>query len=207
MTVRRTAAEVGIHRDTAFRWRHRLLNGLRANECHLPDLSPPSPGPIEGRILVGETWFLRSEKGRRQLDQPPRRHRSMTDWLSAPRVWVLVARSEDQRTFHQVVGPRRPTADDLVEVMGAVLGRDAILVSPHGPAGSAALAARRLGVGYERRQSLLASGRIEDDVVRLKRWLRRFCGVATRYLPNYLVWHRALHANGALLHALAGGLP
>jgi hypothetical protein len=27
---------------------------------------------------------------------------------------------------------------------------------------------------------------------RLRTWLRRFCGVATRYLANYLLWHRFL---------------
>jgi len=27
---------------------------------------------------------------------------------------------------------------------------------------------------------------------RLKNWIRRFNGVATKYLPNYLVWHEHL---------------
>jgi hypothetical protein len=31
---------------------------------------------------------------------------------------------------------------------------------------------------------------------RLKQWLRRFNGVATKNLPNYLSWQRALEAWG-----------
>jgi len=28
----------------------------------------------------------------------------------------------------------------------------------------------------------------------LRSWIRRFKGVATRYLPNYLTWHRFIYA-------------
>jgi hypothetical protein len=47
---------------------------------------------------------------------------------------------------------------------------------------------------------------------RLKGWMRRFNGVATRYLSNYLGWFRALDRSAnsrpepALLLALAAGI-
>jgi hypothetical protein len=41
-------------------------------------------------------------------------------------------------------------------------------------------------------------------VVRLKQWLARFRGVATRYLANYLIWHTCVdrayrHGVGAVM--------
>ena len=49
--------------------------------------------------------------------------------------------------------------------------------------------------------------------MRLKEWMRRFHGVATRNLPNYLGWRRALEASaepinpqGWILAALGQGV-
>ena len=49
---------------------------------------------------------------------------------------------------------------------------------------------------------------------RLKEWMRRFHGVATKNLPNYLGWRRALEALGPkakpedwILGAIVGAIP
>ena len=52
LTVRATAARLGVHRDTAFRWRHRLLRDLRSAERH----------PLGPTVVVGEStlyWRIR----------------------------------------------------------------------------------------------------------------------------------------------------
>jgi hypothetical protein len=193
MTVRRAAAHLGVHRDTAFRWRHRLLNAVRSGEYHLPGAPSPILRVTEGRILVGEAWFLFSEKGSRKLDRPARRHGYVADWLNAPRAWVVVGRHEGGRGVHELVGRRRPNAADVAQALEPVAGPDVTLVSRFGPFGAVAGAARRLGVAHEHGWSLPSRVRVEDDVVQLRRWLRRFCGVATRYLPNYLAWYSLLH--------------
>jgi hypothetical protein len=45
-------------------------------------------------------------------------------------------------------------------------------------------------VAFARRAGIAAHGR-------LKEWLRRFHGVATKNLPNYLGWRRTLEALGS----------
>ena len=40
---------------------------------------------------------------------------------------------------------------------------------------------------------------VNSYVSRFKKWLRRFNGVATKYLPNYLGWQRALEKAGEAL--------
>lgn len=58
-TVRAAARRGGVHKNTAFRWRHRFLA--------LPALKPSSP---HGIVEADETYFLESHKGERHL--PPR---------------------------------------------------------------------------------------------------------------------------------------
>jgi hypothetical protein len=63
--------------------------------------------------------------------------------------------------------------------------------------------ARRAGISFH---AVLAPGKPAPEAPhlhinnvnayhgRLKQWLNRFNGVATKNLPNYLAWHRALEA-------------
>jgi hypothetical protein len=201
MTVRRTARWVGVHRDTAFRWRHRLLDGIRSGDYVLPD-SPAGAGPIllSGPTLLGEIWFFHSEKGKRPLGRPPYRNDWTADWLRAPRARVVLAGDLRGRVWSDVVGLQRPMADDLERVLGPVLAPDAILITREGPYGPIRAFARRAGLRYQRlgwqRRGTPVPPDLGAYIRRLRRWLRRFCGVATRYLPNYLAWHRLVDNPG-----------
>ena len=44
----------------------------------------------------------------------------------------------------------------------------------------------------ERRWGIYHINNVNAYDSRLKNWMRPFNGVATKYLPNYLGWHRAL---------------
>ena len=87
-TVRRAAEHLGVHRSTAFRWRHRFLT--------LPKTDRPLC--LAGIAEADEMYFLESQKGARQLDRAPRRRggaakkRSISD----EQVCVLVAREPSQ---------------------------------------------------------------------------------------------------------------
>jgi transposase-like protein len=190
LPVRHSAAVLGVHKDTAFRWRHRFLDAVRAGTATLPGVPPAAVEPLDGRIFVAETWFMFSEKGKRNLDRPARRHAWVTDWLFAPRAWVVLLGDDSGRHVGQLTGLRRPMADDLEPILAALVGgRTPVLTSRDGPYAQLPRVARRLGLRHER-VGLQAGGRVEAYRRRLKRWLRPFRGVATRYLPNYLAWHR-----------------
>ncbi|QKV58171.1 MAG: helix-turn-helix domain-containing protein [Dechloromonas sp.] len=62
MTVRQTAAECGVAVSTAFRWRHRFLRAIVAQQ----------PTAVEGLLEADETYFLLSMKGQRGLPRPAR---------------------------------------------------------------------------------------------------------------------------------------
>ena len=54
--MRRSAKACGVHRNTAFRWRHRFLS--------LPKEQQPTQ--LEGIVETDETFFLESLKGKKK---------------------------------------------------------------------------------------------------------------------------------------------
>lgn len=163
-------------------------------------------------VAIGETWFQYSEKGSRTLDRPPRRRRIWHRCHATP-VWVLVARDEAARVASAVVGLRRPDPGDIVAALGHRLSPGSELMSRYGWYGAPAVAADRLEIPH-RNAGVTASEvvAVKFYAVRLHRWMRRFRGVATRYLANYLAWHRFVEAGTGvrermIVAALSAGRP
>ena len=65
LPVRKAADRLGVHRNTAFRWRHRFLHWIKLDR----------PAALNGIVEADETFMLESQKGSRTLDRPPR-HRA-----------------------------------------------------------------------------------------------------------------------------------
>ncbi len=186
LTVRDAARILGVDKDTAFRWRHRLLSGVDAADATV----------LDGAVALCETWFTHSEKGSRRLHRPPRRRKALHRSEITP-VWVIVARDSDAWIASGVVGRRRPNADDLLATLGHRLSPGAELISTTGHYGAAARMAERILRSHRRAAYNAPEVRASQAyTLDLHRWARRFRGVATRYLPNYLAWHRLLHRAG-----------
>jgi transposase-like protein len=62
-TVRKSAANTGVHRNTSFRWRHRFLRVIAQDR----------PAQLQGITEVDETYLLESDKGQRHLNRAPRK--------------------------------------------------------------------------------------------------------------------------------------
>jgi transposase-like protein len=189
-TVRRAAALVGIHKNTSFRWRHRFLHSTKHDRSL----------PLAGIIEADETYLLESQKGSRQLGRPARRRggSARRRGLSHEHDCILVARDRTGRTVDFVTGraPLRPA--HLQRCLPPVVAADVMLVTDGHPAYPAF--ARKAGISH-RAVNLSAGVRVAGALhvqnvnayhSRFKQWLRRFNGVASRYLPNYLGWRWAL---------------
>lgn len=197
LTVRQTAELLAVDKTTAFRWRHRLLHALDASDTR----------PLGMAVLVHETSFPYSEKGRRDLDRPPRR-RSVFGRLDVPTAWVYVAADPGLRFASGVTGLHRPNAVDLRSALEPRLQPAAELASVFGPYGAAGLLAVRTHRAYRRVDRCSPEfAVVQRSITALRRWLRRFNGVATRYLSNYLAWHRYLQAAARGLLPAPGHLP
>lgn len=181
-SLRSTARALRVHLATAFRWRHRLLDALRSTESVR----------LSGEVAVADTCFPFSEKGRRDLDRPARVRGDLFWWLG-PRVWLVLARDAAARPWAEATGPARPCVTELEHSLAPRLAPDARISTGEGPYSEVARFARRQGRRYRRlRGAALCHHPAALYGAQMRRWLGRFQGVATRYLPNYLVWHRFL---------------
>jgi len=194
LTVRAAARRVGVHRNTAFRWRHRFLDRVKDDR----------PALLTGIVEADETFLLESQKGSRKLDRMPRRRggKAALRGISHHLDCILVARDRSGNTIDAVTGRGALKASQLVRHLLPKLDAQALLVTDanaayrrfvrdHGIAHQAV----NLQAGSRVRAS--AHGAIHVQNVnayhrRFKEWLARFHGVASCRLPNYLGWHWAL---------------
>ena len=193
LTIRGSAAQLGIHPSTAFRWRHALLERLRSCDSER----------LAGWIELDTLRFAYSEKGRRDVGRAPHRHGVFVGGMFrqyAANVLVACDRRSDVITsITSVATTARVTSAEIGDALdGRVRGRP-IVTCRQGRFGAAALFAHRTGGRFfdARRRARHATGRAHIRNARayghrLKDWMRRFRGVATRYLSNYLLWHRVV---------------
>ena len=152
-----------------------------------------------GIVEADETFFLESFKGQRQLPRPPRARGGVasTRGTGAEQIPVLVVRDRSGHTADFVL----PHLDGqhVTAALRPLIDSDAVLCSDS--AGVYAVFARETGI-IHRAINVHQGQRVIDKVFhiqnvnaydsRLKNWIRRFHGVATKYLPHYLGWRRLL---------------
>jgi transposase-like protein len=194
MGLTKAAAHGGVHLTTSFRWRHRFLRApVAAREA------------LAGVVEADETFFRRSDKGSRRwrrtgapLERRPRRRGAPARkrGLSAEQVPALIARDRAGHTVAAVLPDLGAAA--IEAALAAVVARDAVLCSDAARA-YAAFAAHGLhhepvdlAAGVRVRHGAFPIQNVNADHGRLKGWMGRFNGVATRYLPNHLGWRRTL---------------
>ena len=197
-SVQEAADAVGIHRNTSFRWRHRFLAGPQILQAR----------NLAGIVEADETYFLESFKGRKDgMPRAPRKRggKAKKPGLSKEQIPVLVARERGGATSSAVL--KDTTAATILEALRPILSEEAILCTD----GNTVYESVAEACGVPLRAVNIAAGvRVLDGVFhvqnvngccsRLKAWMRRFNGVATRHLDNYLGWRR-------MLERLKGGDP
>ncbi|MDQ7001658.1 MAG: IS1595 family transposase [Ghiorsea sp.] len=193
MSVRKAAVHCGIAKNNSFKWRHRFLS----------EPIQQQPPKMSGIVEADETFFLESFKGKRKLPRPARRRggKAKKRGLSAEQIPVLVVRDRHGETADFVL--QGTDTKSIEAVLSPLLGKDMILCSDG--AASYRKIAQRAGAAH--RPVNIAKGvRVVGGVYhiqnvnaydsRLKSWMQRFHGVATRYLKSYLAWHRMLERFG-----------
>lgn len=183
-SVRLSARVIGVHKDTTFRWRHRLLTFWRAVDEVM----------LQGRVTVGGLAFPYSAKGsRRGSEQARRRGFRRYERPSRDRiVTVLAARDPTGPTLMEVLGRRMVSVVDYEERLRPRLRPPTVVVGIRGQMCPLAGFARRVGARYlqDTRPRGYLPGELYGLRSRIIDWLRPFRGVATRYLANYLQWFR-----------------
>jgi hypothetical protein len=195
-SVRKSAARCDVAVSTAFRWRHRFLRAIRTDAV-----------PLGGIVEADETYVLESRKGSRawkdaaagqpDAEAPERKPRkrggkATRRGLSGEQVPVLVAADRTGATISAVLPA--VNADTIKDVLAPVLGKDALLVTDGAsfyPACAAKLDVTHETLNQsagERIRGELHIQTVNSRHERLKTFLRRYRGIASKYLGSYLKW-------------------
>ena len=196
-TVRAAAARVGIDKSTSFRWRHRFLKAQK----------DPKDRQLNGIVEVDECFILASRKGERRLPRKARKRGGKAEkpGLSGEQTPILIARD---RYGHQLDAVLPNRSEDAVSAIlkDAVSKTDVLLCIDGDPALIAF--AKSEAIEYELilashgehvHEKVLHIQTVNSYISRFKKWMDRFNGVATKYLPNYLGWRRMLDKSAAVL--------
>lgn len=185
-TLRKAATVTSVSLDTSFRWRHRFTTLAQKNETQI----------LSGVIEADETFFLKSRKGDRHLDRPPRKRggKARKRGLSKEFISVLVACDRSGHEADYITGSGPLSSDWLKENFKQHLDCQSILITDS--AKSFAKFCREQNI--EHIKVNLSQGERVNRVYHiqnvncyhsiLKNWLKRFHGIATKYLDHYLGW-------------------
>lgn len=188
LTLRPAAKECGITLKTSFRWRHRFLQAIEHDQA----------GELNGITELDETFFRESFKGQKKNLPRPARKRGGDKKNECRQIPVLTARDRSKNTVDRVL--ENESSDELCRHLNGRINIEAIVCA------DASLAHEKLArtLGFIFKELVTSAGqRVLDGVFHLqhvnayhshlKQWVEGvFHGVATKYLPHYLGWRRAL---------------
>ena len=193
VSLAKAAERCGVHPTTAYRWRHRFLSA--------PALDKPQM--LRGIVEADETFILESFKGRRSgLTRKARQRggKARHPGVFSDNIPVLVARDRFGATTDAVLP--EDTALCITQALASAMSPTNVLVCDGGRPLRAFARRAKIPVRVVPAPGKPLPG--EPDIhinnvnayhSRLKEWLRRFHGVATRNLPNYLGWRRTLETS------------
>jgi len=183
-----------INKKTAFDWRHKILSSLE-------DIRKDN---FNGIVESDETFFLQSDKGKKQLRRKGRKRggSSSTRGISKDQVAVIVTSDRKGTIDMKVATLGRICKVDIENAIGNRIEKDSILcadghVSYKGFAkdNQLSLVVLRADLKQYVKNGIYHIQNVNSLHNRMKKWIdSTFWGVSTKYLQNYLNWYRVQQA-------------
>ncbi len=189
LSVRASARAVGVHLTTSFRWRHRLLAGAFAEETVV----------LSGLIEVEECRVLCSDT--RPYSPFRRRERRLVARRNDRPSWLVGMRDRTGRSVIGYAGEVRPNWSWWEFMVTEWVDAPALIITRTPARGPVARVAQANGIRVWSSARIRSRGAsdllchtsgVASMLQRFRRWLRRFCGVSTKYLDNYATWYGML---------------
>lgn len=191
LSVRKTASVCGIHRNTAFIWRHKILDTLQemANGVNL-----------NGIIEADETFFSVSYKGNHKnssfvMPRAARKRGKLVKvrGLSKEQVCVPCAVNRTGLSIAKISNLGRVSTKNLHSVYDNRIEDNSTLVTDK--MNSYVRFANTNGINLiqvktgKSKKGIYHIQHINNYHSKLKQFMDKFNGVSTKYLNNYLIWH------------------
>lgn len=193
-SLRKTAKMVGISLDTAFMWRHKILDAIKLNGRDY----------LSGIIEADETFFLESFKGNHKksktftMPRPPRKRGGKSNYrgISHEQICVLFAMDRNNHIIGEPACKGRISSDKIDNLLNGHISQFSILYTDKhrsyvGFANKAGVELQQVDPS-SRVNGIYHIQHINSLHSRLKDWIRDFKGVSTKYLGNYLYWFKFL---------------
>lgn len=192
VSIRKTAEICGIHRNTAFYWRHKILDALQ---------NMMSDVELNGIIEADETFFAVSYKGNHKNSKifvmPREVHKrgkqTHTRGLSYEQVCVSCAVNRNGQSIAKVATLGRITTAALHNVFNRRIPAGSTLVTDKASAYVRFANCNNIRLvqlkGGKSKNGIYHIQHINNYHGMLKEFMRGFHGVSTKYLNNYLVWN------------------
>jgi transposase-like protein len=206
LSIRAAGRRLGLHHNTTFRWRHRwLLHPGAQRDDQLQ-------GILEADIIDFVDVRTNCRAWRRVAIARPSATAPEPPPVSTPRPAAAVLAIRDRRgaMVDMVLGPAdliTARATTVEQTLAGIVDRSGTVLCSNGSpifhrvAQSLQISHHPLPRGPGGR--LFNLDEVRGCGRRLERWMRRFRGVSTHYLVNYLGWRRILERNRLPLPRLA----
>ncbi|WP_321393715.1 IS1595 family transposase [uncultured Desulfuromusa sp.] len=185
--LRKIAKEQEISLSTAFYWRHKVLMALK----RLP------VSEFTGVLEVDETYFLESEKGNKNIKgRKPRKRGGSSQYrgISREQTCVVVARDRSKNTLAKVACMGPISKLKAKTVLTPYVGKVSMVCSDANGtwrvfSEERGIEHKELNLKQNRRviQKIYHIQNVNAFHSRLKKWIDRFRGVATKYLDKLSV--------------------
>ncbi len=197
LTIKKAAERCFISIDTAFRWRHRFLkNSIKIKASRLC-----------GIVEANEIPFRISKKGcRKSLENHAPNNGNNKVAHKNRSVYLLISRDRNNNTFDNIFEQFKPK--DLNQILNKVISSDILLCTDKKGIYKTFAKQNHIRHGFV---DIKKGELVKKDIVHIKNvkyyhlqlleWMKRFHGVATKYLENYISWYREFDELGKRLSA------
>jgi transposase-like protein len=198
LTLREAAKEVGVSFRTSFMWRHKIIGAFKDMGCT----------KLEGIIEGDETFFLFSEKGDKSIeDRKPRKRggKASKAGINKEHVAVIVSTDRNKQPIIEVAGRGRISAKQVNACIGKWIGDNASVLCSDSHRSYESFAKKKKlthvkinsSKGQYVKDKVYHIQNINNIHHLMKDWVKKFNGVASGYLQNYMNWFRILRIAGA----------
>jgi len=186
VTIRKASSIIGVNMKTVFDWRHKLLSSM----------SSMNGQAFSGIVECDDKQLDINNKGDRKLNRKPYKRpsdRETKRGVSNDKISIMVATDRKGNPTMQIAKVGRIDAGCVEKTIGGYISTDNILCSDSNPSIIAWAKEKKL-----EHHTFIASKHVKDKCYHVQhvnsidsfyeRWIRRFNGVATKYLNQYLNW-------------------
>ena len=196
-TLRVLSKKIGICLDTSFNWRHKILKSLKIQGYK----------KLRGITEADETFFRYSEKGNKKIigrKTHKRGGKASKAGINKEQVAVITALDRKNHSVVEVACRGRITSAKINEKIGVWLDpKDLVLCtdshrSYESFSKKSEIVQKKVNVSKKQyvRDKMYHVQTVNSFHSNLKNWIRKFCGVASKYLQDYMDYFRILKLSG-----------